>query len=84
MSVLNSSRDRLLRLASVYAEARGLSLSRVSTLAANDGKLLGRLQVGRDCTLGTYDQMLAWFSANWPADLAWPEGVERPVVGEAA
>jgi hypothetical protein len=84
MTATSPTRDRLLRLAEAYANARGLSLARVSTLAANDGKVLGRLQIGRDCTLSTYDQMLAWFSANWPAELAWPEGVERPSIGRAA
>lgn len=79
-----STRDRLLFIATTFAQARGLSMARVSTLAANDGKILARLAAGRDCTLGTYDEMLAWFSANWPEGVAWPEGVQRPPVAEAA
>lgn len=70
-------RERVLCVARVFAEARGFSLSTVSTLAANDGKVLRRLEEGRDIHTDTAVAMLRWFSANWPNDLPWPAGVDR-------
>lgn len=34
-----------------------------------------------DVYAGRYDKWLAEFSRQWPADLAWPEGIGRPPVG---
>jgi hypothetical protein len=27
---------------------------------------------------------MAWFSENWPAETAWPVGIDRPVVASLA
>jgi hypothetical protein len=80
----HSTRDRLLLTARTFADARGLSLARVGTLVANDGKFFTRLAAGRDCTTGMFDKTLRWFAEQWPAELPWPEGVERPSIVEAA
>lgn len=70
--------DRLLTVASTYAEARGLSMSRVSTLIFGDGKVLDRLAKGRDVTTGRFEGAMQWLSDNWPVGAHWPEGVDRP------
>ncbi len=31
-----------------------------------------------DISGGKFDSIVARFSAIWPADLAWPDGIERP------
>lgn len=77
---MTTTRDRLLAIASTYAEAKGVSLARVSTLAGNDGKLLARVAAGRDITTGTYDEMVRWFSAHWPDGVPWPDEAAGPSV----
>jgi hypothetical protein len=37
-----------------------------------------RLVADKGCTPETPAHVLAWFASNWPADLSWPEGVDRP------
>ena len=71
-------KDSLLLVASTFATARGLSPSRVSTLAFGDGKIISRLTSGSDLTTGRFESGMDWFSENWPADEPWPEGVVRP------
>lgn len=73
--------ENLLRLARLYAAHQGLSLSTVSTYAANDGKFFPTLSVGAGCTVARADRVLQYFSDNWPADLEWPRDVPRPPKG---
>lgn len=68
----------LLSVASVYADARKLSASRVSTIVFGDGKILARLEGNADITTGRFEQAMRWFSANWPDGAEWPENVARP------
>lgn len=80
-------RDDLLRIARTYGEATNRSLARVSTLATNDGKFFRKIEAGSGCTVDRLNRILRWFSDNWPATVAWPEGVARPVTaasGKAA
>ena len=75
----------LLVLARTYAAHQGLSLSTVSTYVTKDGKIFGRLERGEaTCTLRRADQILQWFSDNWPVDLEWPAGIERPAPSAGA
>jgi hypothetical protein len=68
----------IISVATAYCEANRLSLARVSTVVFNDGKALTRLAAGGDLTTRSFERAMAWFSANWPEGLAWPDGVERP------
>lgn len=72
---------RLLSLFDGYCVATGLSEARVSTIVLNGGHRVGRLRRGASFTVKTYDKAMGWFSEHWPADAAWPEGVERPTEG---
>jgi hypothetical protein len=76
----------LIELANRYAQHRGLTLSTVATYAGNDGKLFNRLSKGGGVTLRTASALISWFATNWPADLDWPDGIQRPrqVSGRAA
>lgn len=76
-------KGKLLAVSNVFAEAKGLSLSRVSTIVFGDGKVLGRLGGASDITTGRFEAGMRWFAINWPAEVAWPDGVERPA-GELA
>ena len=70
----------LLRLADVYCSATGLSKARLATIVANDGKFFQRIGSGGGLTVRTHERCMRWLSDNWPDDVAWPEGIERPPV----
>lgn len=74
--------QQLLKLAKVFASHRGLSLSTVSTYAANDGKFFNSLATGSGCTIKRAAALLAWFDQNWDRDLAWPSDIPRPSVNK--
>lgn len=74
---MNSISD-LLSLADAFAAARGLSESRVSTLAFSSGARLKQLRAGGDIGTRTLAQAIQWFSDHWPDSAAWPAGVHRP------
>ena len=72
-------RGHLVALAERYAQARSLELVTVARLAAGDWRFFERVNDGDSSfTVRKYDAIVAWFSANWPADLAWPQDVPRP------
>lgn len=75
--------ETLLRLADTYATGAALSRSRISTLVFNDGKALDRVANGGDITTRSFERAARWFADNWPADTAWPDGVERPAAPSA-
>lgn len=68
----------LVRMGKLYGGHLGLTLSTVSTYAAQDGKWFGRLLSGASCTIRKANAVLIWFDRNWPADLEWPADVPRP------
>ena len=70
---------QLLKLARAFASHRGLSLSTVSTYAANDGKFFSRLATGSGCTVKRAAALAVWFDQNWDQDLAWPSDIPRPL-----
>ncbi len=71
--------EQIVSLAMVYSGHAGLTLSTVSTYAANDGKWLPNLKAGTaSCTLRKAAAVVGWFNDNWPADLAWPRDIPRP------
>lgn len=75
--------EELLTVARVYAAAEGIELKTVSSRALDDGKKLGALEAGADIQVGRLERALRWFSANWPVDAEWPDGVPRPKFDEA-
>jgi hypothetical protein len=66
-------RQHLITLIDAFAKARGISGSRVTTLAMNSGNMYRTLVEG-----GNMDATIQWFSDNWPEGVAWPEGLARP------
>lgn len=73
-----SATASLIATSDAYCTAVGLSRSRVSTVIFNDGKALDRIDGGGDLTTRSFEKAMAWFAENWPADTAWPKGVDRP------
>ncbi|GGC68383.1 hypothetical protein [Chelatococcus reniformis] len=71
--------DDLRRCFLGYAQATGLKVTTVGRLAAKDGRFFTRLNDPElSFTLKRYNRLLEWFSANWPEETNWPEGVRRP------
>lgn len=70
--------EQIVTLAKSYGEHRSLKLSSLGVYTVNDGKFLVRLENGGDATTRMLHKALTWFDENWPQDLEWPYGVERP------
>ncbi|TNF16795.1 MAG: hypothetical protein EP320_00600 [Rhodobacteraceae bacterium] len=74
----------LVTLAKAYKTHRGLKMSSLGAYSANDGKFFTRLEQGGGCTIKTAQKVIDWFDQNWPADLEWPHGLERPSTKRSA
>ena len=69
----------LLTVAEAYSAQRGVSLSTLGRQAAGDWRFFDHLRdTTKTFTARKYDQVMSWFSENWPADLSWPSSITRP------
>lgn len=73
-------RTKILSLATTYCEATKRSEARVANLAGRDGKFFTRIRNGRSCSVDTLNNLVQWFSDNWPHESEWPKGIGRPKV----
>jgi hypothetical protein len=73
--------DRLLKVADAYCAKVGRSRARISTIIFGSGDRIDGVASGKDINTRSYERAMVWFSSNWPEDLGWPEGVERPEPG---
>lgn len=71
----------IITLVEVYARFNNLSEATVSNQATTHARLFSRLRAGHSCTLATYERVVSWFADNWPDDLEWPSGIDRPIPG---
>ena len=70
--------DHLRKVASAYGSLTGQSAATIAQRAFLDWRFLDRLSDGSTFTVRKFDRGMQWFSANWPPDAAWPDGVPRP------
>lgn len=77
MSYLSLFRKNLAVLSSTLAEAANVSPKSIGKHIARDPKFFSGCQE-RDIRAGTYDFILARFSALWPQHLTWPDDIDRP------
>lgn len=78
-------RSSLLMCASTFCEARSVSLATVGRLAAGDWRFFDRLDDSeKTFTARKYDEVIGWFSENWPDAVPWPSEVSRPSASEHA
>ena len=69
----------LLTLAQAYSAKRTVSLATLGRQAAGDWRFFDHLcDSTKTFTARKYDQIMGWFSENWPEDLPWPAGIARP------
>ncbi|RVO24776.1 hypothetical protein [Sinorhizobium meliloti] len=76
--------NHLLTLSDRYCAAESLSESTVGRLCAADGRFFPRIREGKTFTAKKYDEVVGWFSKNWPSGAEWPVAVSRPRISEAA
>ena len=70
-------------MAERYARHHGLALSTVGRLAGGHGHFFERVADGR-VTIRRVGRAVQWFSDCWPAELEWPEELQRPAPGPEA
>ena len=71
--------SNLAKLVDRYGASRGLTASTIGKMCASDGRFFSRLREGKTFTVRNYDDLIQWFSDNWPSDAQWPEEVGRPL-----
>ncbi len=69
----------MISLIEAYAQAKGLSLSRVSSILFSSGTKYEELLEGKDITVGRLEDAVRWFADNWPEGHEWPQGIARPM-----
>lgn len=63
----NELRTILLETAQAYASAENCAISTVSRRCRNDSGFFSRLtDPTKSFTARTFDEVMAWFNANWP------------------
>lgn len=71
-------RHHLVACAAAYAKARDVEMATVGRLAAGDWRFFDRIQAGSSFTARKYDEIIRWFSLNWPEGANWPDETPRP------
>lgn len=70
--------NHLLALSEAFCSARELGETTVGRHCAADSRFFARIRSGKTFTAKKYDEVVAWFSSNWPDGSDWPRGVPRP------
>lgn len=70
-------RSQLLKLASVFEAATGVTIPTIGKRALNDNTFFQRIAAGDGFTLKTFDRVIRWFSDQWPAGTRWPADAAR-------
>lgn len=74
-----TQRQHLISLAETIAAHQGVTHYAISMRALGKGDFFKKMiDRGYDCRTRTAERLMQWFSDNWPVDLEWPEGIERP------
>ena len=78
-AVVSEQRQTLILLAETLATHLGVTHFAISMRALGKGDFFkNMIEKKRDCRTRTAERLMQWFSDNWPCDLEWPEGIERP------
>ena len=74
--------NHLMALGARFGAVRNLEETTVGRFCAADSRFFSRIREGKTFTAKKYDEVVAWFAANWPPFVEWPPGVPRPSVPE--
>lgn len=74
--------NTLITLGTIYGAAIGLQETTVGRQCAADARFFSRIRGGRTFTVKKFDDVVLWFSHNWPEKAVWPENIIRPSVAE--
>ena len=77
MSFASDATYDIFQLALTFASHTQISLDALSRRVRNAKGFFASLEFGADCTTAIAENVVEWFDANWPRDLAWPESVAR-------
>ena len=72
--------DGIIRLVSDLSKATGLAESTISSKFLDAGGKIAILRRGGDMRARRIEKIVRRFARDWPRDLPWPEGIERPFV----
>lgn len=70
--------NSLLVLGQGFGAALGLRETTVGRLCASDARFFSRIREGKTFTVKKFDDVVLWFSSNWPEQEPWPSDVMRP------
>ncbi len=73
--------SKLLAVCDTYAALTGQAEATISTRFLGNGNRIREIRAGGDMGSRRIVRALAQFSALWPENAQWPEGVERPSAG---
>lgn len=75
MSTMPPHAGHLITLGERFAIHTNRLLSTVSNLITGGGRFFSRFGTTpkASCTLRTYERVVGWFDANWPADVPRPK-----------
>jgi len=71
--------DQIIAIIEILAARTGRSAGTIGREASGSGDFYPRLKVGHDITTRRAARVTQWFSDHWPADLVWPDDIQRPV-----
>lgn len=77
-------RDQFLALCRLYADAKSITLGRLSSQMFDDGKKIPAIEDGSDLTTRRFEAGVRFLAENWPDGLIWPYHTRRPVIEQAA
>lgn len=81
----NSLRAKLLKLVDLYCRHSKLSRSTVSDRFIDNSAVLDRVASNlSDINTSTFERVVQAISDDWPANVEWPEFIERPPPARAA
>lgn len=69
--------EQIIRAIEVYCSYKKLSERYVSDLIFSSNTAVLRLRKNSGITLRSFEKAMSWLSSNWPADLPWPDGVQK-------
>lgn len=74
------SPNEAVKLADEMAAFEGVSHWAISQRIFGKGNYFECLRQGRSANYSTLERASRWFASNWPEDLPWPDGIDRPDV----